>query len=283
MPMDQFIAERIERAENARLSSLTASAAKPASRKRKSTEAGFPDLSSVDLEDIIVEDMPMTENCDQIRRKINRLLDSGAMTKTKFAGVIGVSTKSLSGFLGESGPFKGSGYAAYDGAWEYFKKLEVAGIKIPVKKAKTTPSAGATTSAAATSASGSNSAGIDISDVHLPGEEEDNVPVYDTCDEVRRKVNAHLKKPGVTQAQFGRDILAQIHLDRPASFQGSQIARFRGMKGPRTGATQAIFYGAYVFFEKIRIKEGKPKTKHREEMEKAWPGGFDRRHDPRRG
>lgn len=277
------MAECIARAECARLDALAASAAakKPASRKRKSTEAGL-DLS-VNLEEIDVEDMPMTENCDQIRRKINRFLDSGSMTKTKFkfAGETDVSMKSLSGFLGGSGAYKGSGYAAYSGAWEFFKKLEVAGIKVPVKKAKIAPTTEAATGTSAASAA--NGAVVDISDVHLPGEEEDNIPVYDTCDEVRRKINLHLKRPGVTQARFGRDIVAQIHLNKPASIQGSQIARFRGMKGPRTGAMQATFYGAYVFFEKMRVKEGKPKSKHRVEMESVWPGGFDRKHDHRQG
>jgi hypothetical protein len=31
-----------------------------------------------------------------------------------------------------------------------------------------------------------------------------------------------------------------------------------------------VFYAAYVFFEKLRIYEGKAKTKTREEMERVW-------------
>lgn len=37
-----------------------------------------------------------------------------------------------------------------------------------------------------------------------------------------------------------------------------------------------IFYAGYVFFEKKRIAEGKPKSKKRHEMEEIWPGGVDR-------
>lgn len=258
------------------------------SRKRKSTDAPAPTEESVNLDDINIEDIPMTENCDQVRRKINCFIESGTMTKTAFARELGISAKSLSGFLGEHGMFRGSGYAAYDAAWAYFKKREIAGLKLPVKKMKMTP-AETGVGAPATKAVGAkaagpapNSAGLDLSDIVLPGEEDDAVPVYDSCDEIRRKINLQLEKPGVTQAQFCRDILAQLKSPRrPTNIQGSQLARFRGMSGALSGCMSSVFYGAYVFFEKVRIKEGKPKTKHRLEMEKAWPQGLDREHDGR--
>jgi hypothetical protein len=43
------------------------------------------------------------------------------------------------------------------------------------------------------------------------------------------------------------------------------------------GNTSGMFYGAYVYFEKLRIKEGKPKSKKRREMEEihAKDGGLD--------
>ncbi|KAK0624774.1 hypothetical protein B0T17DRAFT_531014 [Bombardia bombarda] len=301
----------------AHAASLAASKPKPAtaaSRKRKSTEAHasaanpypypYP-YGNISLEeDINLNNVPMTENCDQIRRKINRFIDAGAATKTAFARNIGVSAKSLSGFLGEHGAYKGSNYAAYQAAWEYFKKREIVGLKMPTKKlkpnvpvaaaqaesAESTTAASteaattaATKKAAKTGAPAFNSAGVDISDIHLPGEETDRVPVYDSCDEVRRKINAHLKKPGVTQAQFCRDILAQLHAaTKPKNIQSSQLARFRGMKGANSGATSSVYYGAYVFFEKVRVKEGKAKTKHRSDMEELWKGtGMDREHDGR--
>jgi hypothetical protein len=49
-----------------------------------------------------------------------------------------------------------------------------------------------------------------------------------------------------------------------------------GKRGPNAGNTSGVFYAAYIFFEKMRIKEGKPKSKHREEMEKIYgKEGFD--------
>ncbi|KAK3951213.1 RNA ligase-domain-containing protein [Pseudoneurospora amorphoporcata] len=255
----------------------------PNNRKRKApaTPPAPQRLPKADeLEDIIIN-QPMTDNCDQVRRKINRALDAGIITKTALAGEIGVSVKSLTGFLREHGAFKGQGYSSYPAAWEYFKKLEVFGYKIPnktsaAKKRKTDSAAGAEAGAA-------NSAGVDISDVHLEGEETDEVPVYDTCDEIRRKIDAYLKRPGVTMAQFCRDIHAQHQsAKRPANIHTSQLTRFRGMNGARAGATSSVFYGAYVFFEKLRIKEKKPMTKHRQDMEEAWPAGFDRTDDGRK-
>ncbi|KAK0751750.1 hypothetical protein B0T18DRAFT_426345 [Schizothecium vesticola] len=242
---------------------------KAASRKRKAP--GPPvDEASVDLDVFNVEDVPMTENCDQVRRKINRMLDAGGMTKTAFATAIGVSMKSLANFLAMHGAFKGANSAS-----------AMAGLKLPVKKAaKMAKMDDAATPTSISTASTPNAlagakktqisgAGVDISAIHPDGEENDSVPIFDSCDEVRRKINAHLKKPGVTQAQFCRDILART---RPANIQSTQLARFRGMKGALTGAGSSVFYGAYVLFEKIRLAEGKPNTQHRLDMEAFWSG-----------
>jgi hypothetical protein len=45
--------------------------------KRKSTSNN--DEEDVDLSDINVEGMPITDNADQIRRKITRLIENGGM------------------------------------------------------------------------------------------------------------------------------------------------------------------------------------------------------------
>lgn len=58
-----------------------------------------------------------------------------------------------------------------------------------------------------------------------------------------------------------------------------------GYKGADTGNTSCVFYAAYVFFEKLRVQEGKPKSKHREEMEAIWAskGGFNTTRGHQRG
>jgi hypothetical protein len=50
------------------------------------------------------------------------------------------------------------------------------------------------------------------------------------------------------------------------------------------GAKSIVFYAAYVYFEKLRTKERKPKGKKREEMEKVWGrNGVDRTKDDTTG
>ncbi|KAK0657073.1 hypothetical protein B0T16DRAFT_488269 [Cercophora newfieldiana] len=272
-----------------------------AGQKRKSLDQ-HPTADGDDDEDdymYLVEDLPIDQNCDQVRRKINRFLDAGEMTKTAFANKIGVSMKSLNNFLAEHGANKGSGSASYDCAWAFFKARELKGIKIPNKAqlAKKQRVATAAAAAAAPAAPGAapaavpaaapakkgafangNTSGLDLSTVTLEGEDTDTVPIFDSCDEIRRKINLHMNSPGVTQAQFCRDMLAQFNSpSKPKAIQGTQLARFRGMKGATSGAASLVFYGAYVFFEKVRVKEGKPKTKHRKDMEKTWgPEGVER-------
>ena len=211
-----------------------------ASKKRKSNDSAA--LENNDLDDIDCEGMVMDQNCDQVRRKIRRHLDSGAKVG-EFCNAIGVSNKSLNDFLRQSGKMKGSGSATYDGAWEFFKKREMAGIKIPNKKQKTVASVDSSGSKAASTSTkeASNSGREDISAVHLDGEVNDEVPVYDTCDEIRRKISAHLQKSGVTKAQFCRDLHAQLRsISAPSQIQSSQLDRFRGNKGPNAGNTSSV-------------------------------------------
>ncbi|KAI5359524.1 hypothetical protein Slin15195_G071510 [Septoria linicola] len=160
----------------------------------------------------------------------------------------------------------GAGSNTYSNGWAFFKKRELAGVKAP-KKDKATPAATGTASTAAPA--------TDISTISLPGEATGSVEIYDNCDEIRKKINAHLTKPGVSQASFCRDLAAQ--LTPGTKIQSKQLTDFRSKKGGRQGNTSCVFYAAYVYFEKLRIAEGKPRSKHRKEMEEFWTpqGGFD--------
>lgn len=95
------------------------------------------------------------------------------------------------------------------------------------------------------------------------------VEIYDSCDEVRRKIDAHLTKPGITQAQFFRDLEAQLHT-RSQKVQSKQLTDFRNKKGPSAGNTSVVYYTSYVYFEKLRLAEGKPKSKHHGQIEAQW-------------
>ena len=105
-----------------------------------------------------------------------------------------------------------------------------------------------------------------MSDIHLDAEESGNVSVFDTCDELRRKISAYIKIPSVTQAAFLRAFSA--HSDENISAQ--TLNTFRRKSGADAGKGSPVLYPAYVYFGKLRIKEGKRKTKIREEMEEVW-------------
>ncbi|KAL4785514.1 hypothetical protein BJX76DRAFT_324447 [Aspergillus varians] len=163
----------------------------------------------------------------------------------------------------------------------------------PVKKPKTSTSTATSTSTSAAATKQAKAEEFarryDVSMVSLQGEETASVEVYDHCDEVRRKIRALLRSdPSMTRAAFCREIsktFPERAGDKSKALQGSTLASFLSKSGRREGRTSLIFYAAYVFFEKLRIRDGKPKTELREEMEDVWglEGGFDIRSSTSQG
>lgn len=185
------------------------------------------------------------------------------MKVTDFQRTIRTNSTSYDRFIKLHGPWLGQTNSTFDGATRFFKACEVADLPM-YKKPKVIQGPVVTLSS-------NNSDHPDISDIHLDGEDTDSVPVFDSCNEIRRKISAHLRKPGAIQAQFLRDISAQIHTPpQPVSIKAKQLRDFQTKRGPLAGNTSRVYYGAYVYFEKRRIKEGKDKSKHRLEMEKRW-------------
>jgi hypothetical protein len=246
------------------------------SRKRKSDvtpdntqEDLFPDnVPDIDSEDERL-DLHDSETCNAIRRKIRNWIDSGAQKVGEFQKTIGVSGKSYNSFMNRTGTWDGENTDTYIKAHRFFKKRELQGLPLKAnkpKKAKTAASAKALEEA------------LDVSNVDpLPGEADGTVPIYDTCDEIRKKIRPILAKEGMTQAAFIRAL--NKNLPEGKSVSPANMRYFMGRKGVRDGNTNITFYAAYVFFEKKRIQAGKPKTQFREKMEKAWGSkGFDIEH-----
>lgn len=233
----------------------------------------------------------MSYNCDEIRAKINALvIPSGAMKVSEFTKAINVSGPGYYRFMKQAGPDKGSGCEAYTSAMRFFQKLEKNGVMPaappPAKKAKPSTAAPSVTSAstlpakpASATSRASSAAPIPAqpsvgSAVQLEGELSDTVPVYDTCDEIRRKIKAYLDQPHITQASFLRSLMAQYHTQTKV-IQSVQLSRFRGMSGPDAGNTNPVFYAGYVFFEKERVGSGRAKSETRRKMEEIYPRGMD--------
>lgn len=115
----------------------------------------------------------------------------------------------------------------------------------------------------------------ELVNLELEGEDNDTVPIFATCDDIRKQMHEHLARPGVTQAGFGRDLSELI---RNEHVTGAHMRRFLDFKGPRGGAHSPAFYAGYVYFEKIRLRDGKKKSAKRQKLEDVWKreGGFPR-------
>ncbi|KAJ6263957.1 hypothetical protein Dda_0094 [Drechslerella dactyloides] len=108
-----------------------------------------------------------------------------------------------------------------------------------------------------------------VAAVRLPGEDSDGVPVYDTCDVIRRKITAALTSNSHTKASLLR-AFAACTSEPGRAIPATSFQHFMAAKGRTGGSKSRLFYAAYVYFEKVRVAESKKKTKTRVEMEEAW-------------
>lgn len=185
----------------------------------------------------------------------------------EFQKAIGASSRTYGNFIGQNGPYKGCNSCVYQNAFAFFKHRELNGIKVAKKKVKKEEEGKV----------------LDVSAIKLEGEDETKVPVYDNCDEIRRKIRAYLTEPSITQAGFLREIAKTYPVTK--NIQSKLLNDFLGKKGHDAGNTSSVYYASYVFFEKIRIRDNKPKSKSRLENEKMYDGsdiglgpGFDVKH-----
>ncbi|KAH9908567.1 hypothetical protein F4778DRAFT_352077 [Xylariomycetidae sp. FL2044] len=234
------------------------------STKRKSDAVEEPDEDLPEISDDDPRLDVIDQTCGQIRNKIRRFIDSGAMKVGEFQKALVVLPGSYQRFMNQIGPDAGASSTTYVRAHRFFKKRELQGLRAvpPKKRGKKGPG-------------GEDSANPipDVSDIHLEGEDKVQVPVYDTCDDVRGKVRTFLRQhPKITQAGFLREICKTY--PSPRGISATQFSTYMSKKrNPVAGNTCALFYAGYVFFEKLRIKEGKPKTEKRLEMEEIYKPG----------
>ncbi|KAJ7578336.1 hypothetical protein C8J56DRAFT_969719 [Mycena floridula] len=97
-------------------------------------------------------------------------------------------------------------------------------------------------------------------DVTLEGEDEGDVTVYDDCNEIRRKIRLLQKEPGFKVTYWLKEI---------GGVNSNSFNRFMKLSGPQGGAENSTYRAAYIFFEKKRIAENKPKTAKRKTNEAA--------------
>lgn len=257
-----------------------------AGKKRKSSAAVqkddikalmFPeDMEEIDDDDRRLTSLPM-ESCNQIRKKIRNWLDSGASKVGELQRMLNVSAPAYGRFMKASGTWEGEYSDTYIQASLFFKKRQILGLPIQVPKAKRPKKA-------AEAGPGAQDALLDTGDVTLPGEANRKVPVFDTCNDIRRKIRALLGAQGVQQAALIRALNKGLPDDGGKTINNMNMRTFMNQSGIMDGNTSTVFYAAYLFFERQRIKQGKPKSAFREGMEKAHgKDGVDVEHNHKNG
>ncbi|KAI0732278.1 hypothetical protein C8Q72DRAFT_882335 [Fomitopsis betulina] len=109
-------------------------------------------------------------------------------------------------------------------------------------------------------------------EIVLEGEEDGSVPVYDDCNDIRRKIRALQQTPGFKITHW---------FEKIGKINNNSYQRFMKATGPTGGAEDGTYYAAYVYFEKVRIAEGKKKTPKRIHVEDEHLNGLplvDRKH-----
>jgi hypothetical protein len=215
-----------------------------------------------DIDDDICQNV--TISCNAVRNKIRKFLDSGEMKVGEFQKAIGASSSTYSSFMRKTGPMDGAGSSVYRNGFAFFKLRELNGENRK-KKAKVGEQGQVKEKKKEVEEE-------DFNGLLLEGEEEGEVPIFDSCDEIRQKINHYLSKTGMSKAAFGREIGKLFGGEEEKKITGGSVTQFLGKKGPMAGNTTRVYYGAYVFFEKIRVRDGKPMTEHRETMEDVWDG-----------
>lgn len=90
-------------------------------------------------------------------------------------------------------------------------------------------------------------------------------PIYDDCNEIRRKIRFFFSDANTEYKCTQKHFLEVI-----GNVNSNSYRRFMAAKGDGGGAENGTYTGAYIFFEKRRIWEGKPKGKKRLDSEAQY-------------
>lgn len=215
-------------------------------------------------------------NCNQIRTKIRKLLETPGFKITHWLKELDINSNSYQRYMKLKGKWNNTSNQTYEAAYRYFKKQEKLGKK---KKAKDkTKSAKQRKLEAANKKMEKQKKEKEmkailngIKSVEDNGYDSDNKEIYDDCNDVRKNILLFLKRGIMTKSRFLKEIGNVAH---------NSYSSFASM-GPLklSGASNQTYYKAYHWLEKLRIYEGVKKTKKRLKNEQEYPNGFPLRHD----
>lgn len=247
------------------LLSNTPSSSHPAGKRKRS-----PSLDPLDDDNMyIATPVPIStvasnmKTPQQVRAALRRIVESKEMTIKALCETLDVSQPSYRRFMSMYGRDKGEFSDTYAQALPFLHERKLAGKKTPAKPRLSKEKEQELEER------------YDVSGIKLDewGEEREasgTVPIFETCDGVRKQINAHLRQSGRTKAALQRVLQKQLP-DDEEEMASNMLTRFLTHKhGPVAGAGMPVYYAAYIYFEKLRIKQGKSKSEWRLRMEEAW-------------
>jgi len=219
------------------------------------------------------------KSCGVIRGEIQRFLATQTMTQTEFLRQIACNSNSFGRYMKLKGADNGYQNGVYWGAARFF---EIQKRRAAAEKKANPGAAKRKREASATTTQNKKATGEEllarvaaIDSVVL----DPTAPVFDTCNEVKKKITEFLKEGSVTKGRFCREI----------GVQGTQLDAFlKTAKGgaawvsahSQPGGANQTYWKAYRFFEQKRVLEAKKKSKSRQNNEATIaPAGFQLRHD----
>ncbi|TGO20777.1 hypothetical protein BPAE_0266g00040 [Botrytis paeoniae] len=240
--------------------------------KRKATE--IDDFQPLIETDDDCEQLPVVDlDCKQVRQEIQNFISSGEMNDINFQRAIGVSGRSYRTFMNKNGHDEGSGSNAYYNAVAFSKIRDLQKSMPPVLPSPpllphSLPSPPAAMHSPTAKKRLSKAARpYDVSGIELQGEDTESVPIYDSCHEIRKKFKAFLRNVSSNESALCREIAKTFPDGRGVLTK--TLNNFMKQKDPH-GNQSPAYYAAYVFFERTRIRYGKPKSQDRENSEKIW-------------
>lgn len=204
-----------------------------------------------------------------IRGELQRHMDKNDMTQAAMIRLLSVNNNSFRKFM-NPGTYKNMWSATENGTyWAAAKFLEEERSRPKPKKTATKRKE----APAGTSTSGAPStkcAKVAMEELMLRINAYKEIAVteervYDSCPEVVCKIKAFVSEPGNNKTLFSTYALGNSNI--------SSLNKFLALK-KQDGAGMAVYRLAWVFFEKKRVMEGKPKSKQRLKNEQEHPYGF---------
>ena len=185
-------------------------------------------------------------NCDQIRLKIQNYLSTKEMTQTAFLKANDINSNSFRNFMSYKGKYTGMDNQTYKGALLFFEKYD--------KNTKAKRSTKTTEDKYADKLKKLDKANEAQSLLDkLKSVEYTQGPIYDTCEEVRKKL----------LTLVGSKVFTQVKLCQLLGTNANSLRNFIKVKGKWEGRGNQVYGKAYHFFERLRLADNVPKSKAR--------------------